>query len=124
MTNNKNAPVGHVCIHEDRFAHDEAQISQLETRADYKEKRLDTLEAKIEKIITTVDEVNNNLTKYLLQSNAYDKDLELELKAIKTKLDMQDKARQDQRKDTNLKLTFITLGLALLTFYFQYIHHP
>ena len=115
MTNNKNN-IGYVCMHEDRIAHHEAQLSQLETKADYKEKRLDSLESKIEKVITTVDELNDNLTKYLLQSNAYDKDLELRLKIT------QDIA-EDNRKNTNLKLTIITAIFMILTFYFNYIHH-
>ena len=124
MTKNENAPnMGDVCMHEDRIAHHEAQLSQLETKADYKEKRLDSLERKIEKIINTVDELNDNLNKYLLQSNAYDKDLELRLKAIETELTLTKEIANTNRKDTNLKIAIVTLIFLALTFYFNYIHH-
>ena len=121
MTNNKN--LGYVCMHEDRIAHHEAQLSQLETKADYKEKRLDTIDTKIEQIIQTVEEVNKNLNKYLLQSNAYDKDLELRLKTIETTLEVTQDIANNNRKDTNLKLTILTVIFMILTFYFNYIHH-
>ena len=125
MTNNNETPpnVGYICMHEDRIAHHEAQLSQLETKAYYKEKRLDILDQKIEKIITTVDEVNDNLNKYLLESNTYDKDLELRLKAIETTLEVTSDIANNNRKDTNLKLTLITVIFMILTFYFNYLHH-
>ena len=112
MMTNKNTPnMGYVCMHEDRIAHHEAQLSQLETKAEYKEKRLDSLEKKIEKVIGIVDEVNNNLNKYLLQSNAYDKDLELRLKAIETELKLTKEITNNNRKDANLKIAL--LGIIL-----------
>lgn len=124
MTNKNTPNMGYVCMHEDRIAHHEAQLSQLETKADYKEKRLDNLEIKIEKIMDIVDDVNNNLNKYLLQSNTYDKDLELRLKAIETRIDVTTDLANNNRKDTNLKLTFMTVILMIITFYFNYLHPP
>ena len=72
--------------HEEQIQANARKIAGLETRADYKDKRIDELNVKIDKMETKLDKLNENVNKLLVQSNQGDTDLELRLKAIDTEL--------------------------------------
>ena len=81
----------YVCIHEEQIQGQSRKITELVTRANYKDKRIDELYIKIEKMENKLDVLNDNVNKLILQSNQGDTDLELRLKAIETELDLQKK---------------------------------
>ena len=45
------------------------KIAELETRADYKDKRIDDLYVKIEKMENKIDTLNDNVNQLILLSN-------------------------------------------------------
>ena len=68
--------VDYTCIHEDELLGHSRQIAELETRADYKDKRIDELYSKIEKMEDKIDTLNENVNQLILLSNKGDTDLD------------------------------------------------
>lgn len=112
----------HKCIHEEQILDHNLKIGSLETRADFKEKRIDELNEKMEKMDTKLDEIAEAVNSIKLQSTTDDKELELRLKAIETELALQKQVTKDNRDRTNQLLTVITIFFTILTFYFNFIH--
>ena len=103
------------CIHEDQIQGQSRKITELETRADYKDRRIDDLYMKIEKMEDKLDKLNDNVNKLLLQSNQGDTDLELRLKAIETELALQKQTTLDNHNRISSLLAIIGVGLTLIT---------
>ena len=73
-----------VCIHEELIQNHSLNIKELEGRADYKEKRIDELYAKIEKMEDKLDTINENVNKIVQSSIDSDKELEIRLTKLET----------------------------------------
>lgn len=109
----------YVCIHEDQIQDHSVQIKGLETRADFKDKRIDELNNKMDKMEEKLDELNANVNKLVLQSSQQDNQLEIRLAKIETDM-------QNQKQEAERKTVWIGIGLTILTIliniYFQMIH--
>ena len=104
------------CLHEDLIQDHSIQIKGLETRADYKDKRIDELYDKIDKMEEKLDVLNSNVNKLILQSNQDDKNLEVRLTKIET--DMKNQKEESQRRMTWIGIGFTILTI-LINFYFN-----
>ena len=105
----------HVCIHDEQIQSQSRKITELETRANYKDKRIDELYIKIEKMENKLDMLNDNVNKLILQSNQGDTDLELRLKAIETELAMQKQVNIDNHNRVSQLLAVVGVGLTIIT---------
>ena len=107
--------VDYTCIHEDQIQGQSRKIAELETRADYKDKRIDDLYNKIEKMEEKIDTINNNVNQLILQSNKGDTDLELRLKAIETELELQKQTSINNHNRVSQLLAVVGVGLTIIT---------
>ena len=105
----------YVCIHDEQIQSQSRKITELETRANYKDKRIDELYIKIEKMENKLDMLNDNVNKLILQSNQGDTDLELRLKAIETELAMQKQVSIDNHNRVSQLLAVVGVGLTIIT---------
>ena len=105
----------YVCIHDEQIQSQSRKITELETRANYKDKRIDELYIKIEKMENKLDMLNDNVNKLILQSNQGDTDLELRLKAIETELAMQKQVNIDNHNRVSQLLAVVGVGLTIIT---------
>ena len=103
------------CIHEEQIQGQSRKITELETRANYKDKRIDELYIKIEKMENKLDMLNDNVNKLILQSTQGDTDLELRLKAIETELAMQKQVATENHNRVSQLLAFVGVGLTIIT---------
>ena len=102
----------YVCIHEEQIQGQSRKIERLEARADFKEKRLDDFEAKMEKM----DELLDGFNDFKMQSNKDDTDLELRLTRIETELELQKQTNKTRIAYIGIALTILTI---LINIYFQ-----
>lgn len=107
--------VDYTCIHEDQIQGQSRKIAELETRADYKDKRIDDLYNKIEKMEEKIDTLNNNVNQLILLSNKGDTDLELRLKAIETELELQKQTSIDNHNRISQIIALVGVGLTIIT---------
>ena len=105
----------YVCIHEDELLGQSRKIAELETRADYKDKRIDELYSKIEKMEDKIDTLNENVNQLILLSNKGDTDLELRLKAIETELALQKETSIQNHNRVSQLLAVVGVGLTIIT---------
>ena len=121
MTSNE-----YTCIRDDQLQGQSRKITELETRADFKDKRIDELYLKMEKMENKIDKLNENVNELLLQSKQGDTDLELRLKAIETELALQKQTTKDNHNLVSRLLAFVGVGLTIITIlinvYFNMIH--
>ena len=114
------------CLHEEQIQAQSRKITELETRANYKDKRIDDLYLQMEKMENKLDMLNDNVNKLILQSNQGDTDLELRLKAIETELALQKQTTTDNHNRISSLLAIIGVGLTIITIlinvYFNIIH--
>lgn len=103
------------CIHEDLIQTQTKDIERLKTRADYKDKRIDELYVKMEKMEEKIDKMNENINKLILKSNENDSDLELRLKAIETELALQKQTSMDNHNRVSSLLALVGVGLTIIT---------
>ena len=105
----------HNCIKENQLQKHSNLITELETRADYKDKRIDDLYVKIEKMESKIDTLNDNVNQLILQSNKGDTDLELRLKAIETELELQKQVATENHNRVSQLLALVGVGLTIIT---------
>lgn len=105
----------YTCIHEEQIQGQSRKITELETRANYKDKRIDDLYIKIEKMEDKLDMLNDNVNKLILQSNQGDTDLELRLKAIETELALQKQTSLENHNRVSQLLAVVGVGLTIIT---------
>ena len=99
------------CLHEDKIN----KITELEAKAEYKEKRIHELYDKMDKMETKLDNLNENINTLILQSTKDDKELELRLKAIETELALQKQTTTDNHNRISSLLAIIGVGLTIIT---------
>lgn len=107
--------VDYNCIHEEQIQGQSRKIAELETRADYKDKRIDDLYVKIEKMESKIDTLNNNVNQLILQSTKGDTDLELRLKAIETELALQKHKSLENHNRLTQIVAIVGVGLTITT---------
>ena len=114
------------CIHEDLIQGQTRDIERLKTRADYKDKRIDDLYVKMEKMEEKLDTMNENINKLIVKSNKGDTDLEIRLKAIETELALQKQTATDNHNRVSSLLALVGVGLTIITIlinvYFNFIN--
>lgn len=120
----------HHCIHEEQIQGISRKTAELEARADYKEKRIDELNTKMNEMDKKLDILVQGFNDFKVDSNKGDVELELRLKTIETdyqnlKDSIKDKEKDDQRRFNNQMLilgaifTVITIAVNI---YFQLMH--
>jgi chromosome segregation ATPase len=114
------------CIHEQLLQTQTKDLERLKTRADYKDKRIDELYVKMEKMEEKLDTMNDNINKLIVKSNKGDTDLELRLKAIETELALQKQTSKDNHDRITSIVAVVGIGLTIITIlinvYFNMIH--
>jgi predicted nucleic acid-binding Zn-ribbon protein len=103
------------CIHEDLLQSQTKDLERLKTRADYKDKRIDDLYIKMEKMEEKIDKMNENIQKLIVKSNKGDTDLELRLKAIETELALQKQTSTDNHNRITTIVALVGVGLTIIT---------
>ena len=116
----KRMAVEYDCIHETLIQNHSTDIQSLKTRADYKDKRIDDLYDKMEKMEKKIDKLNDNVNKLVLQSTTNDSQLELRLKAIETELALTKQAQKDNLDTYRFWLSIVTIALTCLTIYLNF----
>ena len=114
------------CIHEELLQSQTKDLERLKTRADYKDKRIDELYVKMEKMEEKLDTMNENINRLIVKSNKGDTDLELRLKAIETELALQKQTSTDNHNRITSIVALVGVGLTIITIlinvYFNLIH--
>lgn len=114
------------CIHEELLQSQTKDLERLKTRADYKDKRIDELYIKMEKMEEKLDRMNDNIQKLILKSTEGDTDLELRLKAIETELELQKQTNISNHNRVSSLLAVVGVGLTIITIlinvYFNITH--
>ena len=103
------------CIHEDLLQSQTKDLERLKTRADYKDKRIDELYIKMEKMEEKIDKMNENIQKLIVKSNKGDTDLELRLKAIETELALQKQTSTENHNRITSIVAWVGIGLTIIT---------
>ncbi len=108
----------YTCLHEDQIQDQSRKIERLEARADFKEKRLDELNDKIDKMDGKLDTIVDTVNDFILQSSQQDNQLEVRLTKVET--DMKNQKEEAQRKTVwiGVALTIITI---LINVYFHMV---
>lgn len=104
----------YMCIKEDKIAELDAEIS-------FKQKRLNDIDHKIERMEEKIDKLNENMNKLIVQSQKDDSLLEKRLVAMETKLLENERAVQDNRNRFTLIISLITVFFTALTFIFNFM---
>jgi chromosome segregation ATPase len=107
--------VNYDCVHEDLIQSQTKDLERLKTRADYKDKRIDELYVKMEKMEQKLDTMNDNINKLIVKSNKGDTDLELRLKAIETELELQKQTSIDNHNRISSIIAVVGVGLTIIT---------
>ena len=112
--------------HEEQIQNNTRQIAEVQTELKFKEKRIDDLYLKMEKLEAKIDLMNENINQLILQSNKDDTQLELRLKAIETELAVQKQVAMDNHNRVSSLLAIVGVGLTIITIlinvYFNMIH--
>lgn len=109
-------PIEYDCIHEDLIQTQSRDIERLKTRQELKEKRIDDLDLKIEKMSEKLDKMNDNINELILKSTQGDTNLELRLKTIETELHLMKEQQEKDREESQKRLTnYIAIMGLLLT---------
>lgn len=73
--------------HEVMIQDNTKKIAALETRADYKDKRIDDLDIKMDKIDTKIDKLTENVNQLMLKSISDDNNLNQRITTIESRID-------------------------------------
>ena len=105
----------YTCIHEELIQNHSLQIKAVETELNYKREKLDELKEDNRRMEEKIDDIKECVNQLIIKSKTDDDKLENRLIAIETE-------QKVMKQEENKKLAIITVILALLTFYFNYIH--
>ena len=120
----------HKCIHEEQIQGISRKTAELEARAEYKEKRIDESNTKMNEMDKKLDILVQGFNDFKVDSNKGDVELELRLKTIETdhqnlKDSIKDKEKDDQRRFNNQMLilgAIFTVITICVNIYFQVMH--
>ena len=100
--------------HEEMIQRNAKKIAELETRADYKDRRIDQLDIKMDKIDNKIDKLTSTVNNMMLHSIQDDNNLNQRVTAL------------ESRQDTLYKLLLATPAiialLGVVAVYITYIH--
>lgn len=83
-TNVMTMTVKYDCIHEDLIQSHSTDIQSLKTRADYKDKRIDELYDKMEKMGNKIDTINENVNTIMMKSVQGDSEIDKRVTSLET----------------------------------------
>lgn len=115
MTTTPQQP-NYICIKEDKLAELDAEIS-------FKQKRLNDIDHKIERMDEKIDRLNDSINKLIVKSQQDDNLIERRLVAMETKLKENEKAVQENRNRFTMIISLITIFFTALTFIFNFLLH-
>ena len=72
------------CVHEDLIQSHSTDIQSLKTRADYKDKRIDELYDKMEKMENKIDTINENVNTIMMKSVQGDSEIDNRVTSLET----------------------------------------
>lgn len=118
--------------HESQIQENSRKIAELETRADYKELRINELIENNKRIEAKLDNLADTLNGVVVNSIRDDNDLKNRVVQLETKLETQEEViakykkenkeqRDEDRQKLNTRLSVISVGLALLVFILTYV---
>ena len=118
--------------HEQQIQENSRKISSLETKADYKDKRINELIEDNKRIEAKIDRLTETVNDVIVNSIKDDNDLNNRVIAletqIKTQNDVLDQYKEEQRKQrdedrqkANLRLAYVGIGLTALTIILTYV---
>lgn len=116
-------PTEYVCIKENVLTEQGKQIAKLDAELGYKKERLDEIKEDTKRMEAKIDENTKLLNELVLESTKDDEKLNNRITAIETRQKVQDEMIEKNRADNNLKLYIVIVIFAVLTFYFNFIHH-
>lgn len=109
------------CIYEEQILGQSRTIERLNAELEYKKEKLDGLREDNRRMEEKIDEIKDCVNELILKSKSDDDKLERRLIAIETEQKVIKEVTDKNRADNNLKLVAVTVVLALLTFYFNFI---
>lgn len=118
----------HECLHEEKILGQSRAIERLDTELRYKKEKLDDLKTDNRRMEDKIDKLTESVNDLVLQSKTDDDKLELRLKAIETEQKVIKEMTENNRADTNLKFTRISIifgaisvFVLLVQFYTNYV---
>ena len=102
------------CCHEEEIQAHSRKIEALEVRANYKEKMIDSLNEKMEKMDKKLDDIVDTVNQIKLESNSDDTTLELRLTKIETEQKLQKELATRRLAMAGLGLTVLTIIINIL----------
>lgn len=111
----------YVCIHEEQIQGQGRAIERLDAELAYKKERLDDLKEDNRRMEKKLDDLSNDISNFISQSDSKDYALNERLIKIETRQEVQDEATKKNRDDFKLWLSIITIVFVILTFYFNFM---
>jgi len=119
-------------LHEQQIQENSRKIAGLESKAEYKNIRINELIEDNKRIEAKIDKLTDTVNKVMLNSIKDDNDLNNRVIALETQIETQNdvltkykaeqrKQRDDDRAKTNQRLTYLGIGLTCLTIFLAYI---
>jgi len=109
----------YVCIEKDQLNSQSQKIARLEEKAEYKEKRIEELNDKINDMDKKLDILVQGFNDFKLDSNKGDVELELRLKTLETEQqnlkDSLSKKENDEQKRFNNQMLMTGTALTVIT---------
>lgn len=120
----------YICIHEEQIQGISRKTAELEARADYKEKRIDELNNKINEMDKKLDVLIQGFNDFKVDSNKGDVELELRLKTNETEIanlkEALDKKETDEQKRFTNQIAVFAIICTIITIivnvYFNIVH--
>lgn len=118
--------------HEEQIQENAKKIAELEAKNGFKAQRINELIKDNKRIESKIDKLTESVNKSILASVQGDSDLKERVLALETKADTQEKLlreyeekarkqRDEDRSKTNLRMGYITVGIAIFTFILTYV---
>ena len=124
----------HECLHEDMLLGQSRKIERLDAELGYKKERLDELkedtrrmERKIEDVGKSVDDMNESIHQFILESNEADSDIKNRVTALEQQNKDLIKQIEDTKTESNVRvnrlLVIFGLGLTCITIILDVVFH-
>lgn len=124
----------HECLHEDMLLGQSRKIERLDAELTYKKERLDELkedtrrmEKKIEDVGKSVDNMNESIHQFILDSKEEDSDIKNRVTALEQQNKDLMKQIEDDKKESNVRvnrlLVIFGLGLTCITIILDVVFH-
>lgn len=111
---NMNNEVPYVCIHEDKFQDHEAKIERLETRADYKDEKINQIIQDNQMMNQKLDKITESIHQLQLNSARDDFNIDNRVTGLETTV-------RTLKYVVGLILSVITVAISVLVFILTYV---